>query len=123
MNHEIAFNTIVQNRISSYPENKTLKLIERYKNENGYKDYYNSLDSMGFEIKFTFLIKPLENGNYLPCIKFYPENEFGEIARTISLIDKESSFESLSKCSKYLAKEYLYRLMQFQNLNEILESE
>ena len=124
MNHIDSFNKEVINLISLYPEDETLELIKRYKESKRYKDYYMTLDSLGFKIKFSYLVvfgtTEKNKNTFIPCVKFYPKNPFGEEPRTVELVENDNSFKSLNKCYSYLAKEYIYRLMKLENLKNLI---
>jgi len=122
MQHILKFNKKVQELMNSHSNNSNLKLVKEFQTRRRLWDYYGTLDSFGFEIKFVFLVIRLTNGKYIPCVRYYSENKFEEEPRTIELVDEHSAFESIPKCYEYLAKEYVYRLMSLPNLKLAVNS-
>ena len=126
LDHIIAVNNKVKEFISANPKDPTLKLILDYKKYRNCKDYYTTLDSLGDDIHFNYIIvDAAKNGDktekYLPFLKFRPGNNFGKEYEEISLVDPLSPFVSLSQCYAYVTKEYIFYLMGLSKFREVME--
>ena len=118
-----SFNKKILELIVANPNDATLKLIKEYKKRKQ-KDFYSTLVILGGDIGFDFFVVLIQEkgkaSRYLPVLKFYPNNDFGEEPRTIELIESNSSFKELIECESYLAKEYIYHLMRLSNFETVM---
>lgn len=109
------FNSTVK-KVLDLDSNIELKeLILKYKAKYQCKDYYETLDKFGFQIKMSFAVDLSCPDKYMPAINYREGNLLDEFARVEKLLDCGSAFKSLNQCYEYLAKEYIYKLVLKQN--------
>lgn len=111
MEHILAFNHSISKRVKEITDNSTILWLEKYKASKKYSDYYSTLDSLGSEIGFGFYVEVTGEDKFIPCIKFYPNNIFSSEPELIRLLGRDSAYKKLRDCYSYLAKEYLYKLI------------
>lgn len=111
-------------RLAESGASDTVKLIKNAKFYSRYNwDYCNFLDSFAYELGLGFSNIPVFHEmkdniiGYFPTLRFYPENVFNEQVRDVEL---STEFLSLKLSSKILAKEVLYQIMRFDNLEKLI---
>jgi len=103
----------------------TFRLIKNTKFYSRYNwDYCDFLDSFAYELGLGFSNIPVFHETkdniigYFPTLRFYPDNVFNEKVRDVEL---SSEFLNLKLSSKILAKEVLYQIMKFNNLQKFIK--
>jgi len=121
MKHIESFNRFIKGMFEQNPSDKTLAVIENFRQKGNYKDYYTALDSLGLRVGVEYLVQPVweeESGDtisYIPSIKLHKDNPLTGKFEIIEF----SELKSVNKAYEYVAKEQVYRLMNIPNLEEL----
>ncbi|PTN09035.1 hypothetical protein [Mangrovibacterium marinum] len=108
------------------PNESILKILDRYKKEYGFNDYYGALDSLLYRLGMSFGHEPIDDLNtnrqlgFIPYIIYSQENYLNEPGGRQNLQADISPFKKLEDSKAYSTKEVIYRLRQISNLEEIL---
>jgi hypothetical protein len=116
------FNRSIKELFRLNPSNKTLTIIEDFRKRFGFKDYYQTLDSLGFKVGVEYLVQQVWDEerscvhSYIPSLKLHTNNPLTGKFEIIEL----SEFKSINKAYGYTAKEQVYRLMEISNLEKFI---
>lgn len=115
MNNNISsFNREIRSIIKNTSSNATFAFVDEYCTSNRHSDYYTALVNLSGEIGFDFCNEPIENEKggiqYLPFLKFRPQNIFDIKPGIESLSSISNAFTDINKAYRAMAKAYLYRL-------------
>jgi len=118
-----AFNKSIENLIKQTPQDETLCTISKYKAKWASKDYYNTLDAIGFKVGIEYLVANVNDDNtddtigYMPILKFHKNNPLTQKYDEVEF----STYPSIDKAYAYIAKEHIYRLRRVTNLERFLD--
>ncbi len=99
-----------------------MQLIEKFRKERGFKDYYQALDSLGVRTGIEFMVLSVWDedkgkvASFIACLKLKHGNKESGDPEIIELRE----FKSENKAYEYIAKEQVYRLRSIGNLKEII---
>lgn len=122
MDYIIAFNKTIRDLTKQIPNNETLIQINEYMNKQGKSCYYQALDDLGFRLGIEYhyeqLVENDEIVGYYPTIKYRIGNPLNNKSFTKRL--RYDSFKNQKQCFAFLAKEYVYTLMNVPSLQAYL---
>ncbi len=118
-----AFNKSAKTAISYGLTPRLLSALVKYKSKFKTRDYYETLDSLGFSIGVEFMVQPVFDessdliASYIPSIKYHRGNPLtGKFE-----IKELSECSSINKAYRYMAKEHLYALMNIDDIETHLD--
>lgn len=118
------FNNAVEGLFRQSPLNTTLATIENFKKQWRYRDYYQTLDALGFKVGVEYFVQQVwdedidEVISYVPSLKLHDGNPLTGRLEVIEF----SEFKSADKAYGYIAKELIYRLMNIRSLDALIAS-
>ena len=122
MEQIIAFNKKIESLIDG-GNNTAFSMIKQLKDEfSNYPDYYSMLDSLSYRLGFGLIAQEYADAKtgktlgYIPLLKYYPDNKFGEVPGLENLGAEEPL--KLKDCYGVLAKACLYKMTQLTNIVE-----
>ena len=118
-----AFNNSAKRAIKLGLTDELISAIESYKKKFNYKDYYITLDNLGFSLGVEFIVQPvvdnisLETVAWAPSIKYHNGNPItGQYS-----ISEFAHYKSMTKAYAVMAKEHLYVLMTINHIYDWLK--
>lgn len=111
--------------MSRFPEHPAIKAIEKYRAKCRTQSYYMVLDYLGLKLGMEYQVLHIcdldtDEVGYIPAIKFSEGNPLIEVGEDDVKVKqlKHVPMPSYSKCHDFVAKEYVYTLMQVTNLEK-----
>lgn len=123
MKHIDHFNKSIKKMYEQMPTDITLGVIEKYRRTWNYLDYYQTLDRLGFKLGIEYVVQQVFNEDegevsFVPSIKLQKDNPLNGQFEVIELRE----FKSVAKAYSYIAKEFVYRLMNIRDLENCITS-
>ncbi len=109
------------------PNEKVLQVLERYKKEYGFADYYGALDSMAYKLGISWGNELIadnttnKDAGYIPFVNYSAENALYEPPGKRDLIS--GPYKKLADSKRFATKEIIYRLMRIENIEKLVFSE
>lgn len=115
-------NQEILNTIEINPTYEIVKILRKWKSRRNLKDYHTTLEIIAAELGFSQLTIPFYNQDkcigWIPCLDYKPNNLLNEETGRYRLI--EGSLPTIGRCQKRLTQDSLKRLMQVNNLENLL---
>ena len=110
----------------AFPNEKVLHILERYKKEYGFADYYGALDSMVYKLGISWGHQPIDDAKtnkqigYIPVIIYSQENALNEMPGKHNLAADISPYKKLDDSKRFATKEVIYKLMHIKNIEHLI---
>ena len=124
--YSIAFNRKIKEMKSENPDNVAIKALENWMVKNKHFDYYAAVEGFSYQFGIGIFSEPHINPKddsvtYIPCLKYYNDNDFGVNERLVPLVNDENK-TTLVECYVRLTKGIIYELMTLKKINSLAKN-